>query len=206
MSEAAALKVAIDLVHVPSRLRHVRANPLPDGVLMVLRVAAGDEKATDRAVELTLRPREVVREAAAFFLEQVLLSPESDSYRVLGAGPEATAAELRRNMALLQMFLHPDLQHREERSVFSRRVSAAWEDLKTPARRAGYDEALRGSRRKRAPSGGRKALAYRRRSMSPALDHRHKGVVTLPSLYLYREPQVCLLRRALLFLFGGVWS
>ena len=54
----------------------------------------------------------MVREASAFFIEQILLGPDADSYRVLGADRNAAAAELRRNMALLLRWLHPDMTPR----------------------------------------------------------------------------------------------
>ena len=140
MNHATALGVAIDLLHVPSRVRLVRAGPLPMQVLDLLRVAAGDEEAIHQATEITGRSRDVVCEAVAFFIEQILLSPEADSYRILGASPEATSAELRRNMALLLRWLHPDLDRRAERSIFVTRVTRAWNDLKTLDRRAAYDQ------------------------------------------------------------------
>ncbi len=107
MGPAKALRAAIDLVHVPSRVRIMRAAPLPWDVHILLRIAAGDEAAEIEAAELTGRSPEVVRKAAAFFIEQVLLCPGADSYRVLGAPPQASSAELRRNMALLLKWLHP---------------------------------------------------------------------------------------------------
>ena len=54
---------------------------------------------------------------------------------------EASHSELRRNMTLLLQWLHPDLDRREARSVFAARVTRAWNDLKTPERRAAYDRA-----------------------------------------------------------------
>ena len=51
----------------------------------------------------------MVRLAATFFIEQILFAPHADSYRVLGASPQASASELRRNVALLLRWLHPDL-------------------------------------------------------------------------------------------------
>jgi hypothetical protein len=50
-------------------------------------------------------------------------------------------------MALLLRWLHPDVAAGAERSVFTARITAAWDDLKTPERRAGYDE-TRGGRAK----------------------------------------------------------
>ena len=139
MNHATALGAAIGLLHMPSRVRLVRAAPLPVGVLALLRIAAGDEEAMREATEFAGRSRDVIGEAVRFFIEQILLAPDADSYRVLGASPEATSAELRRNMALLLRWLHPDLDPCAERSIFATRVTLAWNDLKTLDRRAAYD-------------------------------------------------------------------
>jgi curved DNA-binding protein CbpA len=123
----------------------------------LLRIAAGDEEAIREATDVAGRSRDVVCEAVAFFVEQILLSPDADSYRVLGATPEATSAELRRNMALLLRWLHPDLDPHAGRSVFAARVTLAWNDLKTSDRRAAYDwsrqiSLIKRSRKSRARS------------------------------------------------------
>ncbi|HET7447654.1 MAG TPA: hypothetical protein VFJ49_07050, partial [Methyloceanibacter sp.] len=78
-----------------------------------------------------------VERAARFFIEQVLFHPQADSYRVLGARPQASTGELRRNMALLLRWVHPD-HDQGERSIFARRVMRAWNDLKTDEQRAAY--------------------------------------------------------------------
>ena len=150
MGQATALRVAIDLVHVPSRVRIMRAAPLPSDVHILLRIAAGDEAAEIEAAELTGRSPEVVRKAAAFFIEQVLLCPGADSYRVLGAPPQASSGELRRNMALLLKWLHPDMDQKGHRSIFATRVTGAWDELKTPARRADHDGVAAELREKKA--------------------------------------------------------
>ena len=138
-----ALKTAVELLHLPSRAASVRAGPLPEGILTLLRVAAGDSELTNQVSASEGRSPDVVREAAAFFLEQVLLHADADSYRVLGATRAASYQELRHNMSLLLQWLHPDLDGREPRSVFAARVTRAWNDLKTPQRRAAYDRAQR---------------------------------------------------------------
>jgi hypothetical protein len=140
MNHGTALGVAIDLLRMPSRVRFVRGAPLPVGVPDLLRIAAGDEEAIREATAFVGRPRDLIREAVRFFIEQILLSPDADSYRVLGATPEATSPELRRNMALLLRWLHPDLDPCAERSIFATRVTLAWNDLKTLDRRAAYDQ------------------------------------------------------------------
>ncbi|MDX2156957.1 MAG: DnaJ domain-containing protein [Hyphomicrobiaceae bacterium] len=142
MDSLAALRSAIDLMQVPSRVRTVRTLPLPGGVDWLLRVASGDRDAALEAAAATGREVEFLREAAAFFVEQVLLEPSANSYRILGTTSDASPRELRRNMALLIRCLHPDATVDPERSVFIERVTRAWEDLKTPQRRALYDSSL----------------------------------------------------------------
>jgi hypothetical protein len=139
MGHTAIIKLAIDLLHFPSQARSMRSAPLPDDVLILLCILAGDEGAIGGAAALTGRSPDTVREAAAFFIEQILLFPGADSYRVLGVRPDATYGELRRNMALLLRRLHPDRNCQAEQAVFAARVTRAWSDLKTPERRAAYD-------------------------------------------------------------------
>jgi len=144
MSDRMALKIAIDLAHIPSQVRLRRLEPLPDGVELLLRIAAGDNEAESVAVAETGRSRQVVRQAATFFIEQILFAPGADSYRILGANAQASANELRRNVAMLMRWLHPDSDPCGERSIFVGRVTTAWNDLKTKERRAAY-ELLRAS-------------------------------------------------------------
>lgn len=139
MSGSKALRIALDLKNVPSLVRHVRNKPLPDDVLLLLQIAAGDPSAEQKALILVDRSLTEIRDAAEFFIEQILFAPEADSYRVLGATPNASMADLRRNLALLIRWLHPDADKHGERCVFIGRVTAAWEDLKTHERRAAYN-------------------------------------------------------------------
>ena len=138
-SEGAALTAALQLMHMPSRVRTMRTMPLPEGIGLLMQLANDDNDAKKFAAEVSKRPPDVARKAAEFFLEQILLSPESDSYRILGATPEASTEELRRNMALMLRWLHPDLETAGERAVFAKRVTLAWQDLKTSDKRAAYD-------------------------------------------------------------------
>ena len=155
MVNAAALKQAVELVHMPSRVRALRAEPVPDGMTVLLEIAAGEEAPTAEAVLLIDRPPQVIRQAAAFYIEQILLSPDADSYRVLGSSAQASTSELRRNMALLLRWLHPDLDQQGQRSLFAGRVTKAWEDLKTPERRAAYDSELQATSAIKLAAAGR---------------------------------------------------
>lgn len=142
MGEETAIRLALDLMHMPSRVWQGRAGRLPDGMELLLRVAAGDQEAVDHAAGLTARTGATLHAAAAFFVEQILLADDADSYRVLGAGPESSPAELRRNMALLVRHFHPDVAPAFDVSVFTGRITRAWDDVKTPERRAEYDRRL----------------------------------------------------------------
>jgi DnaJ domain len=184
-----ALRIAIDLMHMPSRVRTVRSEPLPAGVHWLLCIAAGDEAAQCAAVEATGRSRDVIRSAAGFFIEQVLLCPNAESYRVLGASREATNAELRRNMALLMRWLHPDMDPEGRRSVFASRVTLAWNDLKTAERRAAYD-LERGSSAQKT-----RRVKSRRRSGGKRLPTSHHGSGQRAASYLYSGERPSLLRR-----------
>jgi hypothetical protein len=161
------IRVAIELLHVPSRVRIARAEPLPAGVDLLLRIAAGEAEAQRIAVASTGRPRELIRQAAIFFIVQVLLSPNSDSYRVLGTGSQASSGELRRNMALLIKWVHPDQDRGGQRSMFASRVIRAWDDLKTPKRRASYDDARRRASVGKRVRKSRTASSSKRMFVSP---------------------------------------
>jgi len=192
MSAYEAVKVTIDLIHVPSRVRHQRSLPLPAGVPIVLGIAAGDEGALSETSTAIDRPRELIRKAAAFFIEQILLSPDADSYRVLGANRTATASELRHNMALLIRFVHPDASQQDPRSIFAGRVTQAWEDLKTPERRASYDKVSEVQEVKpRSPK--------RTRPQRP-----FKIYASRRSFDIWEDERRGLLRRAMSLLLGGI--
>ncbi len=53
-------------------------------MLLLIRIVAGDEHALGLAQLSTGEPGRVLREAAAFYIQQVLFAPGSSSYRVLG--------------------------------------------------------------------------------------------------------------------------
>ena len=209
MRHAEALRLAIDLMHSPSQVRFLRSAPLPDDVLSLVRVAAGDEEATKAAVEETGRSSEMLREAAVFFVEQVLLYPEADSYRVLGVRPDATYHELRRNMSVLLRWLHPDLDGHGEHAVFASRVTLAWDNLKNKERRAAYDQLRRnaeaegvGVRRKAG------ARSNKRGSSGHRTDGRRHGKLGFgrgrhqSSARFYPPERDGFLRRILTALFG----
>jgi hypothetical protein len=205
MDQDETLKVAIDLLHLPSQVRRIRSAPLPGGISVLLRIVSGDETVTKLAAESIGCSPETAREAAMFFVEQILLFPGADSYRVLGATTEATNRELRRNMTLLLRWLHPDLDRHSERSAFTARVTRAWNDLKTRDRRADYDRLRRSSpadesvlpKKVRPQSKGQWP-----RQHAPKSAKQRRHVDSRRARHSYSARRAGLLHRILLLLFG----
>jgi len=137
MSRQAAIRAALSLIKVPTQARMLRALPLPEGVSLLLKVAVRDSEALSEAAALTGRPSEHLVDASGFFIEQILLHPDADSYRALGAEPRATTGDIRVHMALLMRWLHPDVD--PSRAHLANRVLRAWDDVKTPERRKALD-------------------------------------------------------------------
>jgi hypothetical protein len=154
---ADAIAAALAMLRDPRLLRLAQRAPLPRGMTLLLEVAAGEAAALACAHSMTSRSEATLQKAAGFFIEQVLLSRESDNYRLLGSAPDASAAELRHHMALLLRWLHPDLFQSAggdkgfNRSAYVNLVTNAWEALKTAGRRASYDASLAGRERARTP-------------------------------------------------------
>ena len=108
----------------------------------------------------------------------------------LAQSPNATPSELRQHMALLMKWLHPDSAQEEPQSIFVNRVTLAWDDLKTPERRAAYDHARQTLQPNRRPNHRRQKTLHRDFRM--LAQHNSKA-----------QKRYGFLRRALLFLFGG---
>jgi len=148
MANAGAVVAAVTLLESPRAARSARLLRLPRGMTFLLEVAAGEVHAVSEAIKITGRTEHVLKNAAGFFIEQILLQPDSDSYRVLGGDRQTPHRELRRNMALIMRWLHPDLiqdcssGRQLNRSLYAARVTKAWESIKTAERRAAYTASL----------------------------------------------------------------
>ena len=137
--QSRALSLAIDGFQAPSRVHSLRQSALPEDVEFLLRLVSRDADAERQAVEVTGRSSIFVISAAEFFIEQVLFAPGADAYRVLGGSPEVDIQILRHHMALLFRWLHPDIAQTERRESGFLRVSAAWNQIKTPDARLLYN-------------------------------------------------------------------
>jgi len=175
MPNAEALATALSMLGFPHMTRRARHSPLPKGITFLLEVAAGESEALCIASALTGRTEATLRKAAGFFIEQVLLSEHADNYRILGCSCETSHGDLRRHMALIMRWLHPDVvcndaqTQRFDRGLYADRVAVAWEAIKTKERRAAYDASLAAGTRITSARGSRRLLIPHLRNESAAI-------------------------------------
>src|SRR5271165_2668189 len=79
-AELEALKAALALAVFPSTRRRLRNAPLPQGVALLLRIVTDDREVIDACAKRLQRRPEELQEAAAFYIEQILLTPRADCY------------------------------------------------------------------------------------------------------------------------------
>ena len=135
-----ALHHALALLRSPRSARPGADDRLPNDMLLLFRIVAGEEQALSLAQEITRESPEALREAASFYIQQVMFAGDSNSYRVLGVDPDVTDERLREHYRWLARWLHPDRNPDKWEAVYAERVNQAWQDVRTPERRQSYDE------------------------------------------------------------------
>ncbi|ODS63003.1 MAG: hypothetical protein ABS41_07470 [Arenimonas sp. SCN 70-307] len=137
-----ALEQALAYWRAPALLAAARQRPLPDDVLEVVRIAAGDRVTAEFAAAALGTSADELCEAAPFYLQQLLFAPGASSYRVLGVNPDAPDARIKEHYRWLVRWLHPDRNPDEWEALYADRVNRAWQDLRQPEKRAAYDAGL----------------------------------------------------------------
>jgi curved DNA-binding protein CbpA len=140
-----ALLQALALMRAPRGARPGPEDRLPDGVELLVRIVGGDSQALALAAQSTRESEAMLRDAAAFYIQQVMFATDSDSYRVLGLDAGASDEQLKSHHRWLTRWLHPDRNRDEWEAVYSERVNRAWQDLRTSERRQRYDGSRAGS-------------------------------------------------------------
>lgn len=135
-----AIEQAITFLGRTDLIATARQQPLPPGVTDVLKISSGDHDVLLAVQESFRHSQEDVRHAAEFYVQQILFSPDSDHYRVLGVDPDDAEAKIKLHYRLLVRWLHPDKNSNDWEVVFSERINRAWQALRTPERRRQYDE------------------------------------------------------------------
>lgn len=149
------IDLALDLARMPALARTAVAPPIPPDVVELMRIAAANPQACRVAADHTGEPTPVLIEAARFYLQQVLLRPEADCYRVLGIERTASRAIARDHMRWLLQWLHPD-RNASWDALYAERVVKAWREVSAADGVAPLPPAPRATsrRRRRRGSGG----------------------------------------------------
>jgi hypothetical protein len=129
MTQPHVIELALDLARMPALARSSVVPPLPPNIIELMRIAAASPEACQAAVAQTGEPRHVLIEAARFYLQQVLLRPDADCYRILGIQPAAPRATAREHMRWLLEWLHPDRNSNSWDAVYAERVLKAWREV-----------------------------------------------------------------------------
>lgn len=138
-----ALEWAVALLHAPAERHALRLRSLPTGMTALLGVAADALPDALRTAAARFAESEAsIRDAARFYVREVLLFPHADAYRVLGVEADAPLADIKAHYRLLQRWLHPDRIQDAGDAVFAVRVNGAWQHLRNAERRAAYNHAL----------------------------------------------------------------
>ena len=126
MNKRGAIELALDLYRHPIKVKAVRKAALPIDVLKLVRIVAGSDDEI-AALNLTdLKSPTEMREAAVFFIQQIMFQPSNAPHRVLGLSENASPQEIKDHKRLLLKWLHPDRnQNKWERVYFQRVILAA---------------------------------------------------------------------------------
>ena len=134
-----ALELALALRAAPAHARMLRSRELPAAMATLLELAAGRRETVDACARRTGESPRVLVEAAILFIQQVLFDERSDHYRVLGVRADAPVETIHEHHRWLMRWLHPDRAGDRWETVYSDRVNAAWNVLRSPERRQHYD-------------------------------------------------------------------
>jgi hypothetical protein len=124
-----ALDAAIALSQTPTLAAAMRAQELPAGVRLLLRILADEAGALSEARSLTGMSDKHLIAIAELYIIRVVLYRGAPARRVLGVGSDADRAEMRKHMGYLLAWLHPDKSRGVWPVTFATRVIAAWQAI-----------------------------------------------------------------------------
>lgn len=108
MSQRQAMSYAIEAFRSPSRFRSLSRDPLPPGMLTVIKAAAGDEATLAESATASSLDKADIQEAAKHYLFQVLLDADGKDLRLLGLCAGADPKNIKDHKRWLLKWLHPD--------------------------------------------------------------------------------------------------
>jgi hypothetical protein len=108
MTTAEGLNLAVECYRIPSRFRSAMGRRPPEGMLSVIKGAAGDEDTIRPIAEAYKMDQADVQEACKHFLLRILLDPKTKGPGLLGLSENATEEDVKLHKRWLLKWLHPD--------------------------------------------------------------------------------------------------
>jgi hypothetical protein len=141
-----AIELALQFSREPLMLKDwlPSMRELPPGIGELIRIAGSEEASLDAQAQHYGVSAGTLIESAQFFLQQVLLRPGADYYRVLGVAPTVDFSLIRGHHRLLMRLLHPDRHAGREcwTDGYATRVNRAYSTLRNTDLRKAYDRSL----------------------------------------------------------------
>lgn len=120
-----AIDVAVLMFRQPNSFVVARQSPLPHGIIDVMKAAAGDDETLQKFADSKGMVADIVKQAAQFYLRQVLTSAGNDPHRKLALDRGALPAVIRDHKRWLLKWLHPDRNPNKWESILFAQVSEA---------------------------------------------------------------------------------
>ncbi len=155
----ALLVLALEYRRAPIRFGHLTdpMRPLPErfGDWLAASSAALAPANIEATAEALGTEPEALREAFLFLLRQVLMAAQADHYRVLGLSRGCASEAIKQHYGLLVRQFHPDRMGDGDArgGVLTARINAAYQTLRDPQARQGYDRGLAPSSKGAPPPG-----------------------------------------------------
>jgi hypothetical protein len=127
MGGQSAMAMAIEAFRNPSRLLRKAVTPFPDGMLLVIKAAAGDTATIEACVTHYGHSASSIQEMAKSYLIKQLLDPKASGLRLLGLNPGAETSQIKDHKRWLLKWLHPDRNPSAWEQAYFNRISTLTE-------------------------------------------------------------------------------
>jgi hypothetical protein len=167
MRRDVAIVDALEMFRNPVQARSHAKRQLPRDMLSVIKIAAGDEATVSQWAQSCDETPDVIRQAAVFYLQQIISQSGSDNFRMLGLLPSASMEDIRLHKRWLLKWLHPDLNPSKWQAALFYRISAVAETI------------VQSDRSKQSPAHARDVTALvgqKGRRTGEHSRHRHQAI------------------------------
>lgn len=126
-----ALSAALALMTTRNLLEDMRRHDLPADVSFLFRILADEAGAIEMAQGMFAYSPAQLKDAAEFYVKEVVLYAQAPPLRMLGFNAMASRTEMRDRLRLLMLWLHPDRQKANWQQFYAARVLTAWRTVQS---------------------------------------------------------------------------